>query len=108
MLTSGDWATISGAFSEIVNDNPVEIVIRRGSTTLTAQTVRIARQGSVAGVKDSESGQTVRGRVVVLGSTSFDVQPGDRFNDANGTLYQVLFVRPNRRAAVIAEAEAVE
>jgi len=108
MLTDADWTRIANDLAELRQDNETIITIRRGSTTLAAQTARIARQGSVAGVKDSEGGQTVRGRVVVLGSTTFDVQPGDRFNDANGTLYQVVFVRPNRRAAVIAEAEAVE
>jgi hypothetical protein len=46
--------------------------------------------------------------VVVLFGTSGNVQVGDRFNDSAGVLYEVSFVRPNRRAGVIAEAEAVE
>ena len=32
---------------------------------------------------------------------------GDRFNDAE-VLYRVVLVRPNRRAAVVAEAEVVQ
>lgn len=107
MLTDADWTQMTNDLAEMRQDNETTITIRRGSSTLEPQAVRIARQGATAAVKDGESSQEVRGRVVVLGSTLFDVQPGDRFNDANGTLYQVVFVRPNRRVAVIAEAEAV-
>jgi len=45
---------------------------------------------------------------VVVGGVGFNVRPGDRFNDANGVLYRVTFVRPNRLVMVVAEAEAVE
>lgn len=107
MMTVADWAEIAGTFREMVSDNPVEITIRRGGSTLAAQTVRLARQGGAALVKQADGSQEVRGRVVVLGEPSFEVQPGDRFNDDHGTLFQVTFVRPNRRAAVVAEAEAV-
>jgi hypothetical protein len=44
----------------------------------------------------------------VAGGVDFDVQPGDRFTDGSGVLYRVTFVRPNRDAAMTAEAEAVE
>jgi hypothetical protein len=36
------------------------------------------------------------------------VQPGDRFTDPDGNLYEIVFVRPNRRAAVVAEANMIE
>ena len=42
--------------------------------------------------------------VVVLGPTTFDVAIDDRFTLA-GVLYRVTFVRPNRLAAIVAEAE---
>lgn len=94
--------------AEVRGDNEIEVILRRGDTTLPAQPVRVARQGSFSQQRDSDGGQAVRGRVVVLGGTDFDVQAGDRFNDGAGVLYEVSFVRPNRRAAVVAEAEAVE
>ena len=107
MMTAADWDDVANTFAEMINDNPTEIIIRRGSATLPAQTVRIARQGSSAVVKQADGAQEVRGRVVVLGSALFEVQPGDRVNDGYATLFQVTFVRPNRRGAVVAEAEAV-
>jgi len=43
-----------------------------------------------------------------MGGVDLDIEPGDRFNDAGGVLYQVVLVRPNRAASVVAEAEMVE
>jgi hypothetical protein len=108
MLTAADWAEMAANLAAVRGDNETSITIRRGSSTLDPQPVRIARMGSVSQERDSAGAQQVTGRVVVLGSTTFDVRPGDRFNDGDGTLYRVTFVRPNRRAAVVAEAEAVE
>ena len=63
--------------------------------------------GSVSRQRDSAGAQQASRRVVVLGATTLDVQVDDRFT-VEGLLYQVTFVRPNRRVAVVAEAEAVE
>lgn len=111
MLSAADWAEMRADLLAIRGDNPVSITIRRGATTLAAQTVRIARTGgggSAVGSAGSARAQESRGRVIVMGATTLDIQPGDRFNDAAGELYQVVIVRPNRRAAVMAEAEIVE
>jgi len=70
--------------------------------------VRIARSGGRGRERDSDGGQEARGDVVVVGGVDFDVEPGDRFNDAGGQLYRVLFVRPNRSVGVVAEAAIVE
>jgi hypothetical protein len=45
--------------------------------------------------------------VVVLGGSTLDIQPGDRFN-AGGQLYEVEFVRANRRAGIQAQARMVQ
>jgi hypothetical protein len=107
MLSAADWAQMAADLLEVRSDNPVSIVIRRGATTVAAQTVRVARvssQGSVVGGNRTEE---VRGRAVILGATTLNIQVEDRFTIA-GVLYRVTIVRPNRRAAVVAEAEMVE
>jgi hypothetical protein len=55
-----------------------------------------------------QAAQESTGRVVVLGNTSLDLQPEDRFNDGAGNVYRVLAVRPNRRAGIIAEAVGIQ
>lgn len=88
-------------------DNPVSITIRRGSATLAAQTVRIGKRGQGQRASGNTAEES-RARVIVAGSTSLNIQPDDRFNDAAGVLYRVILVRPNRRADTIAEAEEVQ
>jgi len=107
MLSEADWARMRDDLAAVRGDNEVNIVVRRGDATLDPQPVRIARSGGVSQTRDSAGAQQATTRVVVLGATTFDVQPGDRFT-VEGVLYQVTFGRPNRRAAVVAEAEAVE
>jgi hypothetical protein len=106
MLTSGDLTQMQSDRLSIIEDNEVSIVIRRGNSTLSAQTVRIAKTGSGREL-DTLGGQESRGSVIVVGDTSFDVQPDDRFT-SDGILYRVTFVRPNELAGVVAEAEAVQ
>ena len=103
-----DWDELAKDLATVRGDNEQDITIRRGSETLNAQAVRIARVGGSGRFVNSDTGQESRGRVVVMGGTDFDVEPGDRINDENDVLYRVVLVRPNRRAAVIAEAEMVE
>lgn len=106
MLTSDDLSQMRADLLSVRDDNDVSIVIRRGETTLAAQTVRGARTGS-GGPRSSPGGQEARGGVVVLGSTGLDIQSGDRFT-IGGVLYRVIFIRPNRTVATMAECEAVE
>ena len=91
------------------SDREESVVIRRGSTTLAAQTVRIARAGTASGQRaDVGTLEEAQQRVVVLGGITLDIRPGDRFNDLAGILYEVVAVRPNRRAAVMAEARVIQ
>lgn len=107
MLGNDDWLQMQSDLTAIKNDHPISITIRRGDTTLAPQTVRIARTGPGSTSLGGNVTQEGRGKALALGGIDFDVQPGDRFNAGN-LLYQVVFVRPNRDAAVVAEIELIE
>lgn len=107
MIKLSDIDKMKTDLAEIIDDNDVAITIRRGSSTLDEQTVRIARTGG-GREQDSAGAQQAVGSVVVVGDEDFDVAVGDRFNDGAGVLYQVTFVRPNRTVGVVAEARQVE
>lgn len=107
MLSSADWAAMAADLLAIRGDNPVSITLRRGATTVAAQTVRVARINSAAARAGGNRTEEARGRVVILGTTSLDIAVQDRFT-LDGILYRVTMVRPNQRAATVAEAEMVE
>lgn len=108
LLNTDDLTNMRADADAIIGDRQEAVILRRGTTTLDPQMARIARIGGQATNQDSDGGEETRGRVIVVGSTAFDVQAGDRFNDTKGILYRVSFVRPNRSTSVMAEAEAVE
>lgn len=105
MLSNADWAAMAADLAAVRNDNAVSIVIRRGSTTLNAQSVRIAqkRPGS-PNVGDVEASIST---VTILGGTTLDIAVGDRFT-TGGNLYEVTAVAPNVRVAVRAWAKLVQ
>ena len=82
MLTSADRALMQSDADEIRLDNPTTITIRRA--------------------------EQVTGEVLVMGPAGLDIKPGDRFNDGNGTLYEVTLIRPNRTVKTEAEARVIE
>lgn len=103
-----DWTAAAADLLAIRNDNSVSITIRRGGTTLAAQTVRIVGAGNASGGTVDPGGlQQAVGRVLVLGATNLNIQAGDRFT-ASGNLYEVAIVQQNKRAAVVAEAKLVQ
>ena len=108
MLSAADWTAMTADLAAVRGDNPLSIVIRRGTSTLAAQTVRIARQGASGQQAQGQWTEEGRGRVLVAGPPTLDIQPEDRFNDGSGALYRVVVVRPNRRASTVAEAELVQ
>lgn len=107
MIGADDLSQMQADLLSIRGDNDVSVVFRRGETALTAQTIRLARMGGGGTRLQSSGGQESRGQVVIVGATTLDIQPGDRFTVA-GVLYRVVFIRPNRTAATMAEAEMVE
>jgi hypothetical protein len=102
-----NWDDFAVDLQAVIADNPISIEIRRAGAIIAAQTVRIARMGGGGTVKQGAGTQESRGRVVILGAIDFDVQPDDRFT-VDGELYRVVLVRPNRRAATVAEAEVAQ
>lgn len=105
LLESGDWARMGADLQDVRDDRAVSITIRREAAVLAAQTVRIARV-SPGRISDAGAMEEAHMRVVVLGAAALDIQKGDRFN-AEGLLYEVDSVRPNRAAATMAEARLV-
>lgn len=106
MITSADLDSMRADMSAIRADNAFEVVLRRNDVDLPAQNVRIAggvAGGRVAGVQIDER----TAPMVLLGATDMDVQIGDRFT-LHDTLFQVTFVRPDRRIATMVSAQAVE
>ena len=105
-MSAGDWQQMAADLQTMRDDNAVSVQIRRSGVTLPAQTVRIARAGTIAQRSDTGSIEQSGQRVVVLGAPDLDIRLGDKFN-AGGDLYEVDFVRPNRRAATVAEARLI-
>jgi hypothetical protein len=105
-MSSGDWAAMASDLQAVRDDNAVSVAFRRGNGTLAAQMVRIARRSGYQRRDRAAASQATTG-VVVLGAVGLDVQVADRFT-YNGILYEVEFVRPNRRAGTMVEATAIE
>lgn len=86
------------AIGDLIALKPTSITVRRGNTTLGAQTVRLetlASQRAVVG----EGGITHQCDAMALGYKNHptvadtDLQPGDRFQ-ADGVAYEVVLVMP--------------
>ena len=111
MLSDADLAWMRQNTEELISDHQVEIVIRRktesGEETLPAQAVRVERLRAVAIKRDGDHTEESRARIVVVGSTTLDIQKNDRFN-ALGGLFRVTFVRPNTQVDTQAEAELIK
>lgn len=82
----------------IISDKTTSIVVVRGATTLSAQTVRIEGLNGNRQVQSS-AGQVFQVDSIVFGYkshptiTATDLKPGDTFA-ANGVLYQVIMLVP--------------
>lgn len=107
MLTDADRAQMTDGLRAIRDDRAVSIAIRRGNTTLPAQTVRIARGGNIqAGGVDTAGVQAAVGAVIVVGDKTLNIQPQDRFT-VGGALYEVTAIHPNRDQGTQAQARMV-
>lgn len=107
MLNSDDFTQMQNDLLAVRDDRAASLILRRSSTTLSAQSVRIARQGRRGMRSENLGGAESRVDVIVLGAVGLDVEVGDRFTDG-GILYEVMFIRPNRAAATMVECKAVE
>jgi len=107
MVVVSMWEEMAADLAEIRAENPASITIRRAGVTLSPQTVRIARLEFMGRRADAGGLEASTGMVVVSGLPAMDVQPADRFT-VGANVYEVVFVRPNRRASTQAEARLVQ
>jgi hypothetical protein len=82
--------------------NEVSLAIRRGTSTLTAQDMRIEAAGSRGARLQSDAARAATQAVFILGEHDMDIQPEDRLTH-EGKLIKVVFIQLNRRFGTIAE-----
>ena len=87
--------------------NEISLAIRRGDSTLTSQLMRIEYAGVRAFRLQSDAARQAQQAVFILGEPDMDIAVDDRLN-YGGVLFKVVFIQPNRLAATIAEAIAME
>jgi len=86
--------------AQLIADKPASITVRRGATTLSAQTVRIETLASQKEVVGGD-GNTYMIDAVALGYkghptiTNTDLKPGDRFS-YGGVNFEVIIVMPGQ------------
>ena len=101
-----DWTQAQKDMRKIRADNEISVALRRGDTTLSAQSMRIEYAGSRGFRLQSDAAREANQAVFILGEPDMDVKIDDRLT-YNNVLFRVVFVQPNRLAATIAEAVAV-
>lgn len=87
----------TGDVTREINDDPTSITLIRAGVAQAAQTVRVlaktwppmGKEGGTAGGEQAELGLSV------LGTSSLDIQKGDRFMH-NSSLYEVIYVHPEQ------------
>jgi len=82
--------------------NEVSLVIRRESSTLAAQDMRIEMAGSRGARLQSDAARAATQAVFILGEHDMDIQPEDRVTYETH-LIKVVFIQLNREFGTIAE-----
>lgn len=101
--------SVQALLDQVRQDREELIEFRRGDLTLNAQPVRIEKSGlSQAREQDSQAASQIEAYAVVLGAVDLDIQVGDRFNDASDTLYEVVYVSPNRQVCTQAQVRVIQ
>jgi len=100
------WEAMQSDLRAIRAENEVSLSIRRGSTDLTAQPMRIEYAGSRGSRLQSDAARQAQQAVFILGEPDMNIAVDDRLT-YDSFLFQVVFVQPNRLAATIAEAIAI-
>lgn len=102
-----NWESMRHDLRRIRAENEIELVLRRGGSTLASQPARVEFVNSRGFRVQSDAAREARQAVVILGEYNMDIKTEDRFNHGD-VLYRVVFIQPNRVAGTIAEAVAVE
>lgn len=81
VLRESDILAMRSDVARIIADNPADIEIRRGNTTLPAQRVRVEKAGLPGGTAIGRSGVLVQRKssCTVLGAIDLDIEVEDRF-----------------------------
>lgn len=82
--------------------NEVSLAIRRDSSTLSAQLMRIEYAGARGSRLQSDAARAATQAVFILGEYDMNIQPEDRLT-YDGHLIKVVFIQVNRIAGTIAE-----
>lgn len=85
------------------------VVLRRGETTLAAQpgvTVLTSKGTGQASERRGEASRGAQNRAELWGLPTLNVQAGDRLTEG-GVAFRVVFVRPDRRSATVADLETM-
>lgn len=102
-----NWTQIAKDMTAIRLANESSLTLRRGSSTLSAQSARVEITGTRGFRVQSDAAREARQAVVILGTASMNIELDDRFT-LDGLLYRVVFIQPGRDACTIAEAVVVE
>ena len=102
-----NWTQMEKDLTEIRLENESSVALRRGKSTLAAQSMRVEIAGSRGFRVQSDAARESRQAVVILAAKTADIEIEDRFT-LGGSVYRVAFVQPNRQAATIAEAVVVQ
>jgi hypothetical protein len=98
-----DLSGVQAALAQVRNERAQNIELRRGETTLEAQSFRVERISRNAQYR-SEAAKERRSDVIIMGAVDADIEEDDRFNDESGKLYRINFIEPNRSLMTLAEA----
>lgn len=101
-----DWTTIEKDIRKIRQEDEVTLALRRGSSSVSAQAMRIVHAGGRAWKLQSDAARQAQQAMFILGEKDMDIEVGDRLNYFD-LLVEVVFIQPNRQAFTIAEAIAV-
>lgn len=104
---SFDWVRARNDLRAIRADNEISVALRRGEATINAQAMRIEYAGVRGFRLQSDAARAANQAVFILGEYDMNIQVEDRLT-YGGVLFRVVFIQPNRLAATIAEAIAVE
>lgn len=102
-----NWDEIEADMDAIREENEVSLAIRRGATTLAAQSMRIEIAGARAMSLMSDAARQAEQPVYILGKKDMNIAINDRMNYGD-VLLRVVFVQPNRQACTIAEAVVIQ
>lgn len=82
--------------------NEVSLQIRRGNTTLDAQSMRVESAGLKAYQLQSDAARSAKQAVVILGEPDMDIRVDDRITH-EGHFIKVVFIQLNWQVGTIAE-----